>query len=214
MIRYHKGACPKELTEFAATEGADWDGFSGKGTVRAALLRDQRSLCAYCQRRIVDDPTTTKVEHWIARSDPHEGAGHQLEWFNLVGVCLGVTMDERHCDTARGDRPLWLGPVEGRGRDPRRHLRYRRDGRAATHPSQREAEQDPEILNLNARFLRRNRKAILDAIEDALKRGGFKPGDLRRMLDGLDGPGPAREYVEVARDYLTRKLAALTNRDR
>jgi uncharacterized protein (TIGR02646 family) len=215
MIRYRKGPCPPELEAFAATEGADWNGFASKDAVRVSLHRDQRALCAYCQQRIQTDPTT-KIEHWIARNHPERGRECELDWRNLLGVCSGVTQAERHCDTKRGDltaieQILWLCPVEGWGSDPGRHLRYLRSGVAVPNPDSPpddrvRIEHDISALNLNAAFLVRNRKAALDALEQRLKQRNFTPAHLRQELADLDRGLLAREHTEVARDYLVRKL--------
>ncbi len=214
MIRYRKGRCPEELSAHAATPGADWTGFGGKQATRAALVRDQRALCAYCQRRIDASPEVMKIDHWIARSDRERGAAHELEWTNLLGACLGRTGTERHCDTSRGDRPvddqrLTLHPVEGRGQDPRQHLRYQADGTAYSYPPSVEVERDITVLNLNAPFLKRGRETVLEAVRQALARVGFTPTHVARMLAELDEGPRAREFTEVARDYLTRKLRRL-----
>jgi uncharacterized protein (TIGR02646 family) len=213
VIRYAKGPIPRPLEAFAATYGADWSGFGGKAAVREALVRDQRSVCAYCQRRIADGPDM-KIEHWVARSEPQQGQALELDWRNLLGVCSGATMLERHCDTSRGDRPLesqdlLLCPVEGRGPDPRRYLRYLRTGKVYAFPANERVELDIEILNLNAPFLVRGRKAILDELERALTRVGFTPRHVEQRLGTLDDGNRAPEFVEAARDYLVRKRAAM-----
>jgi len=52
MIRYAKSAQPARLTALAATPGIDWNalGAGDRDPIRAALVRDQGGLCAYCQR--------------------------------------------------------------------------------------------------------------------------------------------------------------------
>ena len=136
MIRYAKGSPPARLTALAATPGMTWAGLGAgdRDPIRTALVRDQGGLCAYCQRRITagEDPTTgrsqMKIEHWIPRA---VSADHHLTWSNLLGVCMGVSQESadplpghhaHHCDASRGDRTLFLHPVEGQGPDPREHL--------------------------------------------------------------------------------------------
>jgi len=126
------------LTALAATPDMTWDGLGARdrSPIREALVRDQGGLCAYCQRRIEahEDPVTgrsqMKIEHWIPRA---ESAEHHFIWSNLIGVCLGTSGDvseaaarstTSHCDASRGDK-LFLHPVQGRGPDPREHLRVR-----------------------------------------------------------------------------------------
>jgi len=204
VIRYRKGPCPESLAAFAKTPGGDWNGFGGKQAVRVQLVADQRGLCAYCQRRIRGN-TETKIDHWMARSDPDHGKDHELDWGNLVGACSGVTMDVRHCDTARGDRSpddqrLFLHPVEGRGPDPRQRIRYQANGIAYAYPIDDEVERDLSVLNLNTPFLKRGREAVIKELEDRLKRAGFTPGRVTKELDELDSGATAKEFTDVARD--------------
>lgn len=215
MIRYAKGAAPPELRRFAETPGADWNGFHDRQEVREALVRDQAALCAYCQRRIrasADANPKMKIEHWLARNTAGAPT-HEFEWNNLLGVCAGDTLGERHCDTSRGDRPpvaqgLYLHPVQGQGPDPREHLRYTRIGEVLSERKSPQVEDDIATLNLNARVLRRAREAVLDRLEQTLTRRGFTPANLRRVLaEHRIEPGTtAPEHSEVVRYYVSRKL--------
>ena len=219
MIRYRKGASPDELTAHAATPGADWRGFGGKQAVRDALVRDQGHLCAYCQSEIAPTPPDAmKIDHWIARSDPADGEQQELRWENLIGACAGSTTRagdrNRHCDTRRGDEPihrqrLYLHPVEGQGPDPRQHLRYQTNGTAYAHPPDHRVENDLALLNLNCAPLKEARSQVLEVLQRRLKRVGFTPAHVQRLLDELDTTMPT-PYLEVARDYLRRKLRQVT----
>jgi uncharacterized protein (TIGR02646 family) len=188
------------------------------------LIRDQCGLCAYCQRRIAaqEDPGTgrsrMKIEHWIPRAASED---HHFTWSNLLGVCPGSSGDAPeaatrgktlHCDASRGDRRLFLHPVQGRGPDPREHLRsvYQDRQRGARHPDAR-VEADITTLNLNARRLVRGREAVLEAAWERLERAGFAIGELRR-LDHTHRivPGTAvPEHAEFLRYHLRRKLRSL-----
>ncbi len=214
MIRYRKGPCPDELSAHAETPGADWHGFRGKQAVREALVRDQGPLCAYCQNKIAATPATAmKIDHWIPQSDPAEGRAHVLRWENLVGACCGESrragVNNRHCDTRRGDEPavgqrLHLHPVEGQGPDPRQHLRYQGNGTAYAYPPDGRVDNDVRLLNLNCPPLKEARAQVLGQLETKLKRLGFTPAHVRRLLDELDQV--STPFVEVGREYLRRKL--------
>lgn len=214
MIRYRKGPCPDALTAHAATPGAAWRGFSGKQAVRDALVRDQDYLCAYCQRRIQPTPDM-KIDHWLPRSDGQDGKAGELAWDNLVGACGGETRGgahglSRHCDTSRGDRPvdkqrLYLHPVEGRGPDPRNHVRYQANGTAYAFPDRDDVKNDLSLLNLNCEYLKESRAQILTRLEERLKRAGFTPAHVQRLIDEVDS-SPSTPFIEVAREYLRRKL--------
>jgi hypothetical protein len=66
-----------------------------------------------------------RIDHWSPRSS----GGHDFQWSNLVGSCLGETT----CDASKAEIPLFLHPVEGFGPDPRHHLRYLADGSVAAN---------------------------------------------------------------------------------
>lgn len=225
MIRYVKGAPPAGLTMLAATPGTSWNslGAADKDPIRAALVRDQGALCAYCQRRItVDaDPATgtsqMKIEHWTPQSAP---TTRPLAWSQLLGVCLGVTREAalgapvrttQHCDTSRGDRKLFLHPVDGQGPDPRELLRYTKRGVVEPATPDARVADDIQVLNLNARRLVRAREAVFDAAWKRLERSGFAAHEIRRLekahriVTGSSTP----EHAEFVRYHLNKKLKAL-----
>jgi len=126
---------------------SDWDkiGDCAKD-VRAALVRDQDGLCAYCGRRLIRPPqdreeqpresgphdaapgsvahppsglnSYMKIEHFEARSIVPE---RMFDWDNLLGVCSGHFVIQGRvietCDSARGNRKLHVHPVT-HPRDP------------------------------------------------------------------------------------------------
>jgi uncharacterized protein (TIGR02646 family) len=189
-------------------------------------VRDQGGLCAYCQRRITldDDPSTRlpqmKIEHWRARSDPET---RPFGWSDLLGVCRGISSDSsgapaprqtEHCDTSRGDRKLFLHPVEGRGPDPREHLRYAKDGTASAAIPDPRVDDDLSALNLNARSLVRARGVVLDEAWKRLKHSGFAIRDLRKLEQQLRiEPGcQAPVYAEFLLYHVQKKLRSLGQR--
>jgi uncharacterized protein (TIGR02646 family) len=214
MLRYAKGAAPPVLAGWQATPHATWDSLSAsdKDQVREAILRDQGCLCAYCQRRIPTSDGRMKVEHWQAQS----GGKHMLRWTNLLGVCLGdeaaetgATRGEKHCDTFRGDTPLFLHPVDGQGPSPREHLAYGPEGE--TKPSRgttrREAVLgDIQALNMNAARLRRERRIIYEEVKRRLDKAGWtlKAHRDEHKKTQIQPGTRAASQCEVARYYLER----------
>jgi uncharacterized protein (TIGR02646 family) len=215
MLRYAKGQAPKGLTGWQATPDAGWESLSAadKDKVREALLRDQGRLCAYCQRRIPLKDGRMKVEHWSAQS----GGEGELRWTNLLGVCLGdaaietgSATGERHCDTARGDKKLFLHPVEGQGPSPREYLGYTAEGEARPPKEKADAsdavEGDIRALNLNVPRLRRARREVYEALKRRLDKTGWHAAALRAeyraasLLPGVQ----ALEHCEVVRYHLQR----------
>ncbi len=127
MRTIQKGPEPATLQAFRAVPGTTYDGkdFTPvKQDVRAALLRDQLTLCCYCLRRISSEerphPTKRdappvirmKVEHWKSQdSSPHL----QLVWTNLLGACPGSEGSSPHrqtCDTRKGKSAIALNPLD------------------------------------------------------------------------------------------------------
>lgn len=228
MIRYTKGPAPRKLTTLAATPRIDWDGLGAadRAPIRAALVRDQGWLCAYCQRRItMDEDAETgrsqmKIEHWLPRnpagSDARtETTDHQLLWSNLLGVCLGRSSDPgapsvriSHCDDSRGNAELFLHPVDGQGPNPRDHLRYTQGGVIEPIKPNPRVESDIRTLNLNAPQLQRGRREVLDAVRQRLDRAGYSLNELKKLADEHRiSPGTTTpEHAEFVRYYVLKKL--------
>ena len=214
MLRYRKGIQPVELTALQSTPGSTWGsvGHDIKAAVRQALVRDQGALCAYCERRITGEDDERgrprmKVEHWRAQSSSAEG----LRWRNLLGVCLGgtnVPRGELHCDSSRGNAPLFLHPVEGEGPDPIDHLSYTAGGEVRARTGHPDVDRDLRALNLNAAVLRRGRQAVYDELRARLERDGFTVAALRRAAQASRaGSGPPRpEFAEFVSYHVQRWL--------
>lgn len=231
MIRYTKGPSPRQLTALAATPRMDWDGLGAadRAPIRAALVRDQGWLCAYCQRRITSDEDThtgrsqMKIEHWLPRnpasSDARTGTtDHHFLWSNLLGVCLGVSSDPgspsvriSHCDTSRGNADLFLHPVDGQGPDPRDHLRYTQGGVVESIKPNPRVEADIRTLNLNAPQLQRGRREVLDAVRKRLEKAGYSLNELKKIADAhrISAGTTTPEHAEFVRYYVFKKLRSL-----
>ena len=222
MICYAKGPPPARLTALTTTPEMTWAGLgtADRDPIRIALVRDQGGLCAYCQRRIATDtdPTTglsrMKIEHWIPRS---ASAAHHFTWSNLLGVCTGGSQESsnvllgqnaQHCDASRGDRPLWLHPVEGQGPDPRAHLQYTKGGEVKAASGNARVEDDIHTLNLNTWRLRRGRAAVFETVWKHLERSGFTTSELRRIahLHRIVAGASVPEHAEFVRYHVLKKL--------
>ena len=73
-----------------------------KQKLRAVMYREQRSLCIYCERRIVEDHPTPRIDHWYPLS---RNTTLALHWKNLY---LSCTKPET-CDSAKVDHPFRWG---------------------------------------------------------------------------------------------------------
>lgn len=217
MIRFTKGKAPRVLASWQATPGADWESLSAadKSELRNALVRDQGALCAYCQRRIASTEERMKIEHWNARSTSKKKTIFQ--WSNLLGVCLGdeakecgLRPGERHCDTSRGNAKLFLHPVEGEGPSPSEHLKYTHQGEvrpaADTQELKNAVQSDIDVLNLNARRLKKARTEIFDALKQQLERKGFSMASLNveYRKSALRWGEVASEQADFVRYFIRR----------
>ena len=55
-----------------------------KEKLRTSLLEEQGYICAYCMKKLEDDFSKVKIEHYIARNEEN-----QLDYNNLLAVCKG-----------------------------------------------------------------------------------------------------------------------------
>ena len=159
-----KGTEPASLTTHRETQHSDYDNYADKNALRYALISEQGGICCYCMGRIRNGPKTMKIEHWRSQS---RYPAQQLEYRNLLGACLGgegQPQSLQHCDTRKGDRDLLLNPA-----DPEHHtemqLRYEIDGSIRSDEGEFDVQIE-NILNLNLKFLKNERKGVLSAILD------------------------------------------------
>ena len=209
-----KGDEPRSLTAHRQTPHCDYDNYADKTTLRLALVTEQGGLCCYCMGRIYSKRETMRIEHWRCQSDhPAE----QLNYRNLLGACLGGDGQPtrlQHCDTHKGELDLRWNPA-----DPDHHintrLRYETDGSIRSNDPTFDAQLD-DVLNLNLRLLKNNRKGKLDAILDwwrrekarlrgPVPRARFESERTRRV----DGAGQLDPYCQVAVWWLDQRLARM-----
>lgn len=100
MRRINKSSEDNELTEFLkANPTGDWNDFrnydSGKSykATKLKLFQEQYELCAYCEISIPLTKVTEnnrRIEHFFSKSANHlVDKNIVLDWFNLLGVCIG-----------------------------------------------------------------------------------------------------------------------------
>jgi uncharacterized protein (TIGR02646 family) len=209
-----KGAEPPSLTVHRLTPRCDYDNYADKVALRHALVTEQRGICCYCMQRIHNGPLTMKIEHWQSQSGyPAE----QLSYRNLLGACLGGDGQPphlQHCDTRKGNRDLRWNPAE-----PVHHVetrvRYELDGSIRSDDAAFDAQLD-DVLNLNIRFLKNNRKAVWVAITDWWKLEKARlhgPVSRARIQVERDrrvaGKGELEPFCRVAIWWLDQRLARM-----
>ena len=88
----------------------------GFDQLRVALLKEQRFVCCYCQKKIVlkndfGNPQM-KTEHFIPKNGVEKDENLQLEYSNLLACCLGNqdSNKQNHCDSSKKDKRLKVLP--------------------------------------------------------------------------------------------------------
>jgi uncharacterized protein (TIGR02646 family) len=206
-----KNAEPASLTAHRQTPHCDYDNYGPKDDLRHALVTEQRGLCCYCMSRVHNGPTTMKIEHWRCQS---RHPAEQLNYRNLLGACLGGDGQPphlQHCDTRKGDRDLQWNPADATHHIETR-VRYELDGSIHANDAVFN-DQLHQVLNLNLPLLKNNRKGILDAILDWLKRekariGGPVPHErlVRERDKHIAGNGAMAPFCPVAVWWLGQML--------
>ncbi len=209
MRTINKGHEPASLTQHRLTPHADYENYDDKDGLRQVLATGQRGLCCYYLSRIRPKNGVMKIEHWHSR-DTHPV--EQLDYGNLLGACLGSegqSPGRQHCDTRKGNRELSRNPAE-----PAHHvedfIRYDAGGRIVSEDGAFDGELN-EVLNLNAPFLKNNRKATLDAFKATLlKRRELSRMTLERWLGEWNGETHTDElqpFCQVIVYWLRKRLA-------
>lgn len=171
MILIKKKNEPKEWEKYRNTPGVDYQAIP---ELVESLLNEQGYICAYCMRRIphkdiIFKGTTERqtdedhrVEHILSR-EKHDDK--KLEYMNMVICCPGHIGEEDHCDRLKGSRDLSFSPLDQKFIDT---LSYSTDGTIKSSTPRYDKEIN-EVLNLNTKLLKQNRKAKWDAVLAQLK---------------------------------------------
>lgn len=201
--------------------------------VLSKLVEDQGSLCAYCMCKIpeIDRRTGRELKYTIEHIEPQSVTRNtpnwkkEIEYSNFLAVCSG---NEGHgqkslcCDKARGNRELFLSPLDP---DCNHLIEYSSSGTikaAATIPDEdRRNKIDDElnkVLNLNVgKDLKAKRKNVLDGMIASLQkeRRDQNIDICRQKLDELESTrNPKPEYVGILIFWLKKHIMSLENRAR
>ena len=123
-----------------------------KSLIRKQLFKEQKSLCAYCMRKldIAENAfEATSIEHWIPIS---VDATKALDYRNMMLCCDGGrrATEMPHvlsCDAAKGDRTITISPYR---QEQMAKIRYRKDGDIFIDPEDKALSHDINyVLNLN-----------------------------------------------------------------
>lgn len=202
-----KRAEPASLKQHRLSTHATYDNYQEKDALRESLVKEQRGLCCYCMNRIRSDDGKMKIEHWHPQSH-RQFLSEQLDYGNLLAACSGNSNGVKHCDTSKADQLLSKNPANHRDR-VEEGIHYRPDGEIFSDDATFNAELS-NVLNLNANFLKNNRKAVLDGLIRSLpKIGTISTGQWNRLLqewnEGIDSSG-LEPFCQVIVYWLRKKL--------
>lgn len=222
-MRYiRKGESPESLLRYAKNKDAYYDGYQEKDDVREQLLKEQGYLCGYCMRRIGSEKET-KIEHMVTQSSLKENPRAALDYKIMLGVCYGNESSDKEkkrsyhqltCDAHRGNLDLKVAnPFDETCISK---IRYESDGTITSEDPDLEKDLNV-ILNLNydgdSVYLKQNRKAVLDACKEKLRRmkvkGQWNKTLLKKVLKEYEEPdeqGRLREYSGIAIWYLKKRI--------
>lgn len=110
MILINKKSMPPSLVKYKKDINASFDNLTKevKDKIRTSLLEEQGYICAYCMKKLKDDSSQVKIEHYIARIEENE-----LDYKNLLAVCKGnegEPFENQTCDTRKGNREIKINP--------------------------------------------------------------------------------------------------------
>lgn len=213
MIYIQKSTPPKKFQEFKQKPQAHYDSMPAdvKSALRQSLLEEQGYLCAYCMRRIHNNPQEVKIEHYEPRNSQNE-----LEYSNLLAVCKGNSngnqFGHQHCDTKKGDKNLHINP---QNIDHIRCISYRSDGTIYANDND-EFNNDLNLtLNLNDEhgYLKSSRKVALDRLKDKIHSEYKDKTACRSFIEkslqfylSKDQNGKRQQYCGIIIDYLIKRL--------
>lgn len=211
MIKINKNIPPNSLVTYQQSPDSSFDDLPSdvKAKLRKALLEEQGYICAYCMTKLEDDPSKTKIEHYVSRNN---NIALQLSYQNLLVVCKGnegSSEREQTCDTKKGNKILGIDPQDTT------HIQtisYKSTGKIVSSNSNFDDDLN-NILNLNYEkgYLVSNRKAALDTIKKHLNidAGTRTSSELRKLykkyLDDKNNGGKYQEYIGIILWYLKKK---------
>lgn len=188
--------------------------------LQVQMCQDQGGVCCYCGLKLqFPDTQHYSVEHVLPRSKFPELVG---EYKNLLLSCHSSELEraqlketihskkERrnslHCDEFKDNKELHYSPLQA---DCALHFSYKLNGEVKG--SDKEAEEDIEILNLNCHSLKERRREQMRAYSfltwnspEMLDIDSLKA--YRQEVEKLDANGNHREFYFVIADLLDQLL--------
>lgn len=205
MILIKKKRIPSSLVEYKRTINASFDNLPRevKDRLRTSLLKEQGYICAYCMKKLEDDSSKVKIEHYVARNEENE-----LEYKNLLAVCKGnegESFEKQTCDTRKGNKEIKINPQVN---SDILTIRYTSNGEIKSNNSDYQRDFD-ETLNLNDIFgLVESRKETLNSLKRKLSKSKthLTEDTIRRIYLRYSEAEIKEAYVGILLWYLQKKM--------
>ena len=186
------------------------DCYRDNENLRKILLEEQGYICCYCMSRISCD--ISKLEHFKPQSNYKS---LQLDYKNLFVACKGGEgSQEQFCDTNKGNEELKnINLLE----DIDNKIIYKKSRKEIVIDSEDKDTKDDlnDILNLNAKILKENRKEKFDEIMQKLKLKNFNKNYIQKTSKFFQTKteGQYPEFCEMIVYYLEKKLRQKTDEE-
>lgn len=205
MILIKKKFIPPSLVKYKKTINASFDSLPKevKDKIRTSLLEEQGYICAYCMKKLKDDSSQVKIEHYVARTEENE-----LDYKNLLAVCKGnegEPLENQTCDTRKGSQEIKINPQENRDILT---ISYTNDGRIKSTNKDYQKDFD-DTLNLNSTLgLVSLRKSALDSLKRKLyeRRTHLTRETIEKIYNKYLEANVKESYVGILLWYLQKKL--------
>jgi hypothetical protein len=155
-----------------------------------------------------------KIEHFKSQSycKNHNQSELTVDYANMLGCCKGKegsSLNLQTCDSRKGNRELLYNPANPDDY-AKLNIRYLDDGTIKSDDAAFD-EQLNSVLNLNAAFLKHNRRDVIDGAKAALdyKSGRRTKSQIRNLITEMSRltGGMYTEYFHAAVGYLEKQLA-------
>ncbi len=182
------------------------------GNLRKQLLEEQGYICCYCMSRI--DCYNSKIEHF---KDQTNNRPLQITYSNLFIACRGNEGQpyvKQHCDTFKGKISLnsidLLKNIENQ-------VKYK-PGNGILFSNQKNINQEiNEVLNLNTKTLKKNRKQAYEGYLNNLKKkfgisNAWSKNNLEKELiryQDRDINNKFKQFSEMFVFFLNKKIKSL-----
>ena len=205
MILIKKNRIPSSLVEYKKTINASFDNLPRevKDKLRTSLLKEQGYICAYCMRKLKDNSSKVKIEHYVARNEENE-----LEYKNLLAVCKGndsEPFEKQTCDTRKGNREIKINPQVN---SDVLTISYTSNGEIKSSNSDYQKDFE-DTLNLNDTFgLVKARRDALNSLKRNLdrRRTHLTKDTIRRKYLQYSEAEIKESYVGILLWYLQKKM--------